>query len=215
VPLDHYIPRCLTRPWHDERIGRSSLRVFDFESRVFTVRNAERFFARRGLNAPATEQYLNRYIETPFAETQDALRAAAPNLERMQAAFDLLPATALVGLYWLQIQRIRDAHRPRTEFHLDEFARRGYQWLEQFSAAVFERYEPLLYGVTSALFFPETAIFMVPMIGQMPAMALPIDTGIALVFADRRVDRQQLDGFMTRPRMARRARSESQPARAE
>jgi hypothetical protein len=202
VTLDHYIPRCLTRPWHDERIGQYSLRVFDFERRAFAVRNAERFFARRGINAPETESYLSRYIETPFAETQDAIRAAAPNPERMQAAFAQLPVTALVGLFWLQIQRIRDAHHPRTEYHLDEFAQRGYEWLEQFSMAVLERYEPLLYGVTNVLLFPEIAIFLIPIFGQMPIMALPIDTGLALVFADRQGDQQQLDEFMRRPNMA-------------
>jgi hypothetical protein len=47
VPLDHYIPKCLTRPWHDTRIGAHSLQVFDFETQAYTVRNSERFLATR------------------------------------------------------------------------------------------------------------------------------------------------------------------------
>lgn len=199
MPLDHYIPQCLTRPWHDARIGARSLRVFDFETQEFDVRNSERFFARRGVNQAATEQFLSRYIESPFAIGQDAIRAAAPDEARMQAAFSNIPATALVGLYWLQVQRIHDALQPRTEYHLDRLANRGPEWLEQFAAVVFERYEPIAYLVPTSLYFPDTAAFLVPQLGQMPAVALPIDTGLALVFADRRADRRHLDRFMTTP----------------
>jgi hypothetical protein len=64
---------------------------------------------------------------------------------------------------------------------------------------VFERYEPIAYVVPTCLYFPDTAAFLVPQLGQMPAVALPIDTGLALVFADRNADRRHLDRFMATP----------------
>jgi hypothetical protein len=177
------------------------LRVFNFDDETVEVRNSGKLFARRNLNAPATEKYLSKHIEDPFARMQDAIRAAAPDLDAMRAAFATLPASALVGLYWLQMQRIRDANKPRTADHLDEIAQRGPIWLDGLAAAVFHDYEPLLYGVREALFFPESAFFLVPMIGEMPVFALPIDPGLALVFARRSGDRAQLDRFMDTPGM--------------
>lgn len=196
MTLDHYIPQCLTRPWHDTAIGAQSLRFFDFESGSFDHRNSGKLFARRGINSAATEAYLSKYIEDPFATVQDKIDAAGADMEKVQAAFDSLPHTALTGLYWLQVQRIMDANRTRTEHHLDEFAKKGFAWLEGLSAVVFEKFEPLLYVVSTVLYFPESAIFMVPLTDQMPAIALPIHTHLALVFADKTTNRSALDKWM-------------------
>ncbi len=193
---DHYIPQCLTRPWHDTTIGKQSLRYFDFETGKFGVKNSETLFARPRINDRATEEFLNRYIETPFSRMQDEVVAAGSDLAKVQVAFNKLPHTALVGLYYLQMQRIQDAKHPRTEHHLDEFAKRGFEWLQQFSAAVYSKDDPVLYVVASALYFPESAVFTLPLVGQMPAFALPITTGIALVFADKSTDRRALDRRM-------------------
>ena len=151
MTLDHYIPRCLTRPWHDTTIGAESLRFFDFETGTFGVGNSGKLFAQRGVNAPATEAYLNKYIETPFATMQDKIVAAGADMAKIQTAFDSLPHTALVGLYWLQVQRIRDAKKPRTEQHIDNFVSKGFEWLDGLSYAVFQKYEPLLFAVRTAL----------------------------------------------------------------
>ncbi len=198
MTLDHYIPRCLTRPWHDATHGRESLRVFDFQTGTFAHRNSRKLFARPGINAAATEAYLNQHIETPFSAVQDKIVAAGTDMRRVEAAFGELPHTALTGLYWLQVQRIRDAHDGHTEHHLDEFAGRGIGWLEGLSAVVFEKYEPLLYVVPGGLYFPDSAIFTVPLVDQMPAIALPIHTRFALVFADRTKPRDATDWSMTR-----------------
>jgi hypothetical protein len=197
MTLDHYIPKCLTRPWHDPAIGRESLRFFDFDTGEFGHRNSGRLFARHNVNAPATEAYLNRYIETPFAIMQDKIVAAAGDMAKVEAAFNELPHTALVGLYYLQVQRIRDATGPRGEHHLDEFAQRGFEWLQQLSAAVYEKDDAMLYAVRTAMYFPETAIFPVPLVDQMPALVLPIDTAFAIVFADKSTNREMLDEAMT------------------
>jgi hypothetical protein len=170
--------------------------LLDFESRTFAHRNSGKLFARKGINSAATEAYLNKYIETPFAIVQDKIVAAGADLRKVEAAFAELSHTALTGLYWLQVQRLRDAKHSRTEHHLDEFVRKGFTWLEGLSAVVFEKFEPLLYAVRTVLYFPDSAIFLIPLADQMPAIALPIHTGLALVFADKTTNRKALDGWL-------------------
>jgi hypothetical protein len=122
-----------------------------------------------------------------------------PNIEPMQQIFSSAPWSALVGLYWLQVQRLLDAHQTRTAHHLDELALAGAGRLEELAVAVAQRYQPYLYIVDTGLYFPETGYFLVPLIGQMPAIAMPFDTGIALVFVDKTVKRTQLDQQMRTP----------------
>ena len=193
---DHYIPQCLTRPWHDPSLGKESLRFFDFETKTFGHKNSRKLFACRGLNSTATEEYLNRYIETPFANVQDRIAATDLHLERVEAETNKLPHTALVGLYWLQVQRISDANGRDTGQHLDEFARRGIAWLEEFTAAVFAKWDAMIYGVPNPMCFPSTGIFPIPLADQRPAMALPIHPMLALVFIDKDANREILDGWM-------------------
>jgi hypothetical protein len=138
VPNDHYIPRCLTRPWHDDSHGREALRYFDFDTGRFHHRNSRKLFAKRGVNTPATERYLAKYIDEPVAIVQDKIVAAGPDLKKIEAEFAKLPHTALTGIYWLQTQRIRDAKRAERKHHLNEFAKKGYAWLEELSAGVFQ-----------------------------------------------------------------------------
>lgn len=193
---DHYIPRCLTRPWHDLSHGREALRYFDFDDGRFHHRNSRKLFAKRGVNTPMTERYLAKYIDEPIAIAQDKIVAAGADFARIEAEFAKVPHTALTGIYWLQTQRIRDATRAERKHHLNEFAKKGYAWLEALSAVMFQDYEPLLCTVGNALFFPDTGMFPIPLPDQQPVLALPIHTGLVLVFADRRTRRDSLRGVL-------------------
>jgi hypothetical protein len=106
VANDHYIPRCLTRPWHDDSHGREALRYFDFDTGRFHHRNSRKLFAKRGVNTPATERYLAKYIDEPVAIVQDKIVAAGPDLKKIEAEFATLPHTALTGIYWLRLEAL-------------------------------------------------------------------------------------------------------------
>lgn len=77
-----------------------------------------------GVNTPAAERDLEKYIETPYAIMEDKIVAAGADLKKIEAAFAELPHTALTGIYWLQFQRNRDARRAERNHHLNDFARR-------------------------------------------------------------------------------------------
>ncbi len=185
---DHYIPRCLTRPWHDPSIGTASLRFFDFETKKFGHKNSKRLFAHHGINSPATEAYLGKYIEDPFAIVQDRIAATDLDIDKVGAEIDKLPHTALAGLYWFLVPRIihaRERDTGSTESRIEEFASKGIAWLEEFTAAVFQRCDAIIYSVPNPMCFPSTGIFPIPLASQRPAMALPIHPMIALVFVDK------------------------------
>jgi hypothetical protein len=107
---DHYVPQCLTRPWHDGRHGKESLRYYDFDAREFGYKSSRKLFARHGLNKPETERFLSKHIEDPFAIMQDRVRSCLNDFAAMTAEMEAMPKTALAGIYYFQMPRIHD-HR--------------------------------------------------------------------------------------------------------
>lgn len=202
---DHFIPKCLTRPWRDRKRG-GRLRVFDFDSRKIEDHDDDDLFARAGINAPETEAYFNRLIETPFAVAQRQMRAARGDIAAVKKAFDELPRAALVGLYFLQGQRIADAlhlEKDVERLHADDIAKKGTSFLEELAQVVFSQFEAVLYGLGSDhhAFFPSTATFPVPL-RRRPVMGLAVDTNYVLVFIPRDGSRHEVDQLMTQPGIA-------------
>jgi hypothetical protein len=185
VARDHYIPQCLTRPWHDTSIGKESLRYFDFQTGTFEHGNSGKLFARMRLNSKVTEEYLSRYIETPFSIAQDRMIAAGSNMSAVSAAFSELPRTALTGIYWLQVARIYDSRVDPPARQLESLVKR----YEDLSVVFFSKFVALLFPVPSALYFPDTAIFPIPVDGERGLVyGLPVHPELVLVFAEKTVD---------------------------
>lgn len=202
---DHFIPKCLTRPWRDRKRG-GLLRVYDFDTRKIEDHDDDDLFALEGINAPETEAFFNRLIETPFATAQRQIRAARGDIAAVKKAFDALPRAALIGLYFLQGQRIADAlhlGKDVERMHADDIAKKGPSFLEELAHVVFSQFEAVLYGLGSEhlAFFPSTATFPVPL-RRRPVMGLAVDTNYVLVFVPRDGSREEVDHLMTQPGIA-------------
>jgi hypothetical protein len=60
----------------------------------------------------------------------------------------------------------------------------------------FREHEALLCTVGNALFFPDTGMFPIPLPDQQPVLALPIHTGLIVVFANRKTRRDSLQNAL-------------------
>lgn len=165
------------------------LRYYDFDTRVVRRHSSRTLLADEGINAAATETFLNRYIERPLALAQEAVTNATTR-EQLDAALNDGTYRAYAGLFWLQSDRLRDARATASgapERRLDELATKGIEFLDGLVSLIHQRYE-LVFGVVntgSRLFFPETGLFAMPAPLQPPILCMPLTTMVYIAFLNR------------------------------
>ena len=195
---DHFISKFQTRPWEHRR---GDFLVFDFETSTFKPEHSLSYFARVGVNAPATEKFLDQVIEKPCSRIRDRLLKAA-SFEDIEKALGEAPYRAIGGLFWLQSLRLDDARAKDSpdaaaaragRDTLDRVAAEGTEGLDKLLSAVWHGYEPGLLTSPAPLFFPETGFFPLPTVGHEPALAMPLTPHILLTFMHRSVDRAQIE----------------------
>ena len=183
---DHYIPRMLTKPWETPQ---RQLRYFDFGTETFSERSSKNLFARRELNSPELEAWLNATIEDPAAKHIEQIRkheGTVPSDWRTQKALALL--------VYLNSQRIQEATVGRDgPFSLEDLAREGDSLSDHIADHFYKTFRFL--GVPSGpefpLFFPEVGFFPYPM-PETPVMAMPVDPTFAFIIYDGLMTREQL-----------------------
>jgi hypothetical protein len=167
VSNDHYIPRFLTKPWE---FGQRQLFYYDFVLRGFDQDSSNRVFAREGINTEAVEDFLQRHVEGPASRFVDKLAHGQRADETDQTT-----RRAILLLFFLNTQRIREAYGETGPFSLENMVGKGEgffdgvaRWMStEFKVRHITLPEP------QELVFTSAGIFAVPFIGE-PALALPL-----------------------------------------
>jgi len=176
----------LTKPWETPK---RQLRYFDFDSQTFSECSSKNLFARRQLNSPALEAWLNTTIEDPAAKHLAQIRkhvGTVPSDWRTQKALALL--------VFLNSQRVREATIDRAgAFPLEELARGGDALSDHIASYFYKTFRFLCVPISSAfpLFFPEVGLFPYPM-PETPVIAMPVDPKYAFIIYDGPMTPDQL-----------------------
>src|SRR5258708_5495148 len=197
MPNDHYISRFLTKPWE---IGHRRLHYYDFASAKFGDSSSESLFAAADLHTETTGKHLDRYVESPVSDYRARVLRASTG-PALADTNDWRVYRGLVGLVWLQVQRLLDAKALPVEMNLD-------QLLTQ-AEAVFDAMPQLatrhhaLIGVTvpstENLFFTESVYFPIPLVGAPPILGVPLSPRHFVALAPTDYDKSQLRYWLNTP----------------
>jgi len=172
---DHYVSEFLTSRW--EGRGRN-LHFYDFEKARFDKRSSKNLFAKRDINAPETESFLNKNIESPVSNFLHRAIGDGKAAGVLKPSEDGKLFRALVGLMHLQVQRFDDAHSSRGGFDstLNERVSSGTVYLDELAAITAEKESVLMVTLPGieALFFGEMGYFVLPVVGGPPVRAVPL-----------------------------------------
>ncbi|NRD61723.1 hypothetical protein HRD49_08140 [Corallococcus exiguus] len=198
MPNDHYVTNALTEPWRDGAF----LWCFDFADRRIRREPASKLFAKEGLNSPAAEAALNRFIESPLLEFRHKLRTnkLVPNKVsqwRMYRALLLFPM--------VQTARILQFRDPQGG-HLEKFFAHGEQGLDQMARERHANSHVMTLGLSDFpdgwLFYPEVGFFQfpAPMLRPSPELglsgigvAVPLTPYLALAAVPKGADLAQIE----------------------
>lgn len=67
---NHFIPRCLTKPWEDHQ---RMLKLYSFETRSFEKKPSKTSFSATGVYPQELETFLNQYVESPINDLRRRL----------------------------------------------------------------------------------------------------------------------------------------------
>ena len=194
---DHYISRFLTKPWEGQN---RQLHYFNFESQKFGSQTSRHLFAAEGLNERATEELLNKVVETPLAGLLARTIRTDPSVNVLEPA-DATIFRALATLWLLQVVRGRDASNRGDGFSLDDVLSKGEDFLNQQAQALSE--SDKLISVTlpesEKLYFPDIAYFPIPIVGARPIAAVPLGPHHLFAFVKKDVSRAVIEEHIAEP----------------
>ena len=191
---DHYISRFLTKPWE---VGQRRLHYYDFSQGTFGEASSESLFADEGLHAEATGKLLSRLVESPVSNYRAQVLRSSDGVALVDTR-DWRVYRGLVGLTWLQVQRLLDASAERVTMTLDALLAQGEVVLDEMARLATEHH--VLLGVTvpskERLFFTETAYFPIPFVGAPPILGVPLSPRHFVALAPKSYDEQQLEEWL-------------------
>jgi hypothetical protein len=198
MPNDHYVTNALTEPWRDGAF----LWCFDFAERRIRREAASRLFAKEGLNPPAAEADLNKYIESPLLEFRHNLRSNKPTPTQI-SKWRVYRALLLFPL--VQAARIMHFRDPQGG-HLERFFAPGEQALDAMARELHAKSQILTLSVKDFdngwLFYPEVGFFKFPAPLRQPSrehglsgtgVAVPLTPWLALASVPKDADFERIE----------------------
>jgi hypothetical protein len=180
MPNDHYVTESLTKHWQDGPY----LWYFDFADRQVDRKPSSILFAKEGLNPPAVEAALNKYIETPLTKFRAKFlrtNSLKPNTISYCMVPDWWVFRALVLFPLVQNNRIMHLRNPQAG-HLENFFAAGEHGLDQEVQKVREGYRVVALSLSDEawLFYPEIGFFQFSVSLSPDSQHGPFGVGVAV-----------------------------------
>ena len=183
VENSHYITRGVTKAW--ETKGRH-LHFFDLKTDTLGCKPSSTLFTVPGLHRTETERTLSRRMEDSVGKYIQ--RCAKAGGELVDFNDDTRMGNALVALVALQVQRTQEALAPgEARSKLDELIANDEGFFDKV-AAISLRDQYLVGGSIRRgdwMCFPSLGWFLIPLIGERPAVAMPLTPRVFVALVPR------------------------------
>lgn len=178
-----YIPRFSLRRWETSKTRL--LRVLDVEQRRFERKSAKSVFGTRGIDAGATDLWLQGHVESPINKWLTALRDDG-NVSAIGADGDWTLYRAIAALCLTHVTRVGEAAEGKARFSLQSLAAAGELALDRAAKFVSTIGELFVVEVPGEdLFLTELGHFAIPRVAQRPVLAIPLSPRRLVAFGER------------------------------
>lgn len=119
---NHFISRFLTKPWE---FSERRLRYFEFDSGKFDWDSSDNVFAKEKIYSQKIEDFLNKYVETPFSKFRNSIVGNPDNSIIRQ--YNVLRAIYL--MHSLQALRVSAISSLEARSYLETLAEKDEPWI--------------------------------------------------------------------------------------